>query len=98
MRLSQLVAAPQLIEISIDDEATIAKHGEAITFHTWDRQPMTTFMALASATDGGASGIINIVKDLILDGNGVPVLTGDAMLPTDVLMKAIAKITQILGN
>jgi hypothetical protein len=98
MKLSHLVATPTLIEISIDDEATIAKYGEAIVFHTWDRQPMSVFMSLAGATDGNAAGIINIVKDLILDGNGVPVLTGDAMLPTDVLMKVIAKITQILGN
>jgi len=98
MKLSNLVATPQLIEISIDDEATIAKHGEEITFYTWDRQPMSVFMSLATATDGNAAGIISIVKDLILDGNGVPVLTGDAMLPTDVLMKAIAKITSLLGN
>jgi hypothetical protein len=98
MKLSQLVATPQLIEIHIDDEATIAKHGESIVFHTWDRQPMSVFMSLAGATEGNAGGIINIVKDLILDSNGVPVLTGDAMLPTDVLMKAIAKVTQILGN
>jgi hypothetical protein len=98
MKLSQLVATPQLIEVSIDDEATIAKYGEAIVFHTWDRQPMSVFMSLASATESNTIGIISIVKDLILDGNGVPVLTGDAMLPTDVLMKAIAKITNFLGN
>jgi hypothetical protein len=98
MKLSNLVATPQLIEVSIDDEATIAKYGESIVFHTWDRQPMTTFMALATATDGNAANIISIVKDLILDSNGVPVLTGDAMLPTDILMKAIAKITALLGN
>jgi hypothetical protein len=98
MKLTQLVAKPQLIEISLDDEAIIAKFGEAITFHTWDRQPMDTFMKLASATDGNTTGIINIVKDLILDEAGKPILTQDNMLPTDVLMKAIGKITQTLGN
>lgn len=98
MKLSQLVAKPQLIEMTLDDEAIVAKFGEAITFHTWDRQPMTTFMALASATDGNATGIINIVVDLILDESGNKILTKENMLPTDVLMKAIAKITQTLGN
>jgi hypothetical protein len=98
MKLTQLVAKPQLIEISIDDSEIIQKFGEAITFHTWDRQPMDTFMKLASATDGKTTDIINIVKDLILDEMGNPILTSDNMLPTDVLMKAIAVITQTLGN
>ena len=98
MRLSQLTAKPQLIEIKLDDEDTIKQYGEAITFHTWDRQPMDVFMKLASATEGNASGIINIVKDLILDENGRPILTSETMLPTPVLMAAIAKVTEVLGK
>jgi hypothetical protein len=98
MRLSQLVAKPQLIEVSLDDEATVKEYGETIVFHTWDRQPMDTFMKLASATDTNTADIIKIVKDLILDENGKPLLTGDGMLPTPVLMRAIGKITEALGK
>ena len=47
MKLSQLTAKPQLIEISLDDEATIKEFGEPVTFSTWDRQNMDTFMKLA---------------------------------------------------
>lgn len=98
MKLSQLTAKPQLIEVSLDDQDTINEFGEAITFHTWDRQPMDVFMKLANATSGDTSGIINIVRTLILDEKGKEILKDDAMLPTHVLMKAIGKVTELLGK
>ena len=98
MKLTQLTAKPQLISMLLDDEDTIKEYGEAIEFHTWDRQPMDIFMKLASATEGNVSGIITIVKDLILDEHAKPILSGDTMLPTKVLMRAIAKVTSALGE
>lgn len=98
MKLSQLSAKPQLIELTIDDEETVKDFGEAITFHTWDRQPMDVFMKLANMQNGEVSNIIGIVKTLILDENGKEVLKDDAMLPTNVLMKAITKVTDLLGK
>jgi hypothetical protein len=35
---------------------------------------------------------------MILDEKGKEVMSKDAMLPTHVLMKAIAKVTDILGK
>lgn len=98
MKLSQLTAKPQLIEVSIDDEQTIQEFGEAIVFHTWDRQPMDVFMKLANASNNDTSNIINIVRTLILDEKGKEILKDDAMLPTHVLMKAIGKVTDLLGK
>jgi hypothetical protein len=98
MKLHTLAAKPQLVEITLDDEATVKEFGEAITFMTWDRQPMSVFMRLAQATDGNTEGIISIVKDLILDDQGKSIIAEDTMLPTHVLMKAIAKVTEALGK
>jgi hypothetical protein len=98
MKLSQLTAKPQLIDIHIDDEDTIKEFGEQIEFWTWDRQPMDVFMKLANATSNDPSGIIGIVRTLILDEKGKEILKDDQMLPTHVLMKAIAKVTEILGK
>jgi hypothetical protein len=98
MKLSQLTAKPQLIEVKLDDEATITEFSEPITFYTWDRQPMDVFMKLASATTSDTTNIINIVRTLILDEQGKEILTDDAMLPTHVLMKAISKVTELLGK
>ena len=98
MKLNQLAAKPQLIEVTIDDEDTVKEFGEPLTFHTWDRQPMDTFMLLAKADHTNISSVIGIVRTLILDENGKEVLRDDAMLPTSVLMKAIGKVTELLGK
>jgi hypothetical protein len=98
MKLSQLTAKPQLIDLHIDDEETIKEFGEAIEFWTWDRQPMEVFMKLANAEQGNTATIIEIVRTLILDEKGKQILTGDQMLPTHVLMKVIAKVTDLLGK
>lgn len=98
MKLSQLSAKPQLVKIELMDEEIQKEFGEAIEFYTWDRQPMDVFMKLASATQDNTTGIINIVKTLILDEDGKEILTDDTMLPTNILMKAIAKVTELLGK
>ena len=98
MKLSQLTANPQLVKIELIDEEIQREFGEAIEFYTWDRQPMDVFMKLASATQDNTTGIINIVKTLILDEDGKEILTQESMLPTNVLMKAIGKVTELLGK
>ena len=98
MKLSQLSAKPVLVQIILDDEDTIVQYGESIDFWTWDRQPMDIFMKLASATQENTSGIITVVKTLILDEHGKEILTNETMLPTNVLMKAISKVTEMLGK
>jgi hypothetical protein len=98
MKLSQLVAKPQLIMITLDDPDTIKEHNEPVEFYTWDRQPMDIFMKLANATEGNVTGIITIVKELILDEHAKPILTGENMLPVSLLMRAIGKVTEALGK
>ena len=98
MKLSQLTAKPQLIDVHIDDEDTIKEFGEPIEFWTWDRQPMDTFMKLANSNGNDISNIISVVRTLILDEKGKQILKDEEMLPTHVLMKAIGKVTELLGK
>jgi hypothetical protein len=99
MKLSQLAAKPQLIKLTLDDKDIIKEHGEAIEFWTWDRQPLDTFMKLASgATSKDPQSMIGIVRTLILDEDGKEIITGDAMLPSNVLLKVITKVVDLLGK
>ena len=98
MKLNQLTAKPQLIKIVLDDEDTLKEYNEPVEFWTWDRQPMDVFMKLAQATEKEMSSVIGIVKDLILDENGKSILADGNMLPTKILMRAIGKVTQSLGE
>lgn len=98
MKLSEITAEPKLVEVCIDDQDTIKEFGEALTFHTWDRQPMDVFMRLANIDQKNTGELINIVKTLILDHNGKQILNDKNMLPVNILMKAITKVTEQLGK
>lgn len=99
MKLKELSAKPQLIEISLTNESLVKKYGEAITFHTWDRQPMDVFMSLANANDAGKPGdVIHMVKDLILDEEGKKIINNDNTIPTDVLIVAVGAVVERLGK
>jgi hypothetical protein len=98
MKLSQLAAKPTLIKLMLDDAALVEKHGEAIEFYTYDRQPLDIFMRLASIDQSNVGNLIDVVRTLILDEAGKQIIVGDTMLPTDVLIAAVAKITETLGK
>ncbi len=98
MKLNQLAAKPQLIELILDDEIFIKEFGEPIEFYTWDRQPLETFMKLANASSQDTSKLVEVVKTLILDENGKQIIDGEQMLPSHILVKVIEKIVDRLGK
>ena len=98
MKLSQLASKPQLIKISLDEKEIVEQYGEAIEFWTWDRQPLDVFMRLASADQGNMASMIGIIRTLILDEAGNEIIRDDNMLPTQVLISAIARIVETLGK
>ena len=99
MKLSQLTAKPQLIEVSIDDEDTMKEFGEPITFHTWDRQPMDVFTKLANQGENAdVASLLDIVRTLVLDEDGKEILTQKSTLPTPILMQVINKVIAQLGK
>jgi hypothetical protein len=98
MKLSTLAAKPKLALIILDDEDTIKEFGEALEFYSWDRQPIDVFMKLANSTQADTTAMIDIVRTLILDEDGKQIIKGEEMLPSNVLVRAIAKIVETLGK
>jgi hypothetical protein len=98
MKLSEITAQPKLVEIKLDDEEIVKEYGEALVFHTWDRQPLDIFMRLANIDTKNTGELISIVKTLILDEKGKEIVTDKSMLPTNILLKAIQKVTDMLGK
>jgi hypothetical protein len=98
MKLSQLAREPQLIKLTLDDEDIVAEYGEAVEFWTWDRQPMNTFMKLAAVDAADTGSILGAVRELVLDESGKPVLNGTASLPTQIMLRVIARVVEGLGK
>ena len=98
MKLSEIAKKPRLIEVTINDEDIVAEFGEALTFWTWDRQPMDVFLKLAAIDQKNTASVIEAVRELILNEDGTPVLTGEDSLPTKVLMRVIVTVVESLGK
>ena len=98
MKLSQLSAKPKLAKLVIDDEDTVKEYGEAVEFYSWDRQPIDTFLKLASLNPDNQGEMIAAVKDLIMDEDGKPIINKDNTIPTNLLMKVITKVVETLGK
>ena len=98
MKLSQLAAKPQLLEIKIEDEDTIKEFGEALTFHIWDRQKMETFVKLATIDYKNFGAVSEIIQTLILNDEGEPIINHDSILPTHIMIKAIQTVVEVLGK
>jgi hypothetical protein len=99
MKLTQLVAKPQLVKITIDDEDIVKQYGETLEFWVWDRQPIDKFIKLATMTSENFGDMVNAVNDMVLDELGNPIITSaDQTLPTNVMTKVIGKVVETLGK
>jgi hypothetical protein len=99
MKLTELAKEPKLVKIEIDDEAMVKIYGEIIEFWVYDRVDMEAFMKLANLEGGqNMQDIIAVMKDLILDEKGNKVIAEGRVLPNDVMIKAVEKTVQALGN
>lgn len=98
MKLSQLAAKPQLIKLTLDDDAIMEKYGEAIEFYVHDRQPMETYMALSQLDPNDINAIAGTVVPLILNEDGSRMIDPEGILPIDVLVKTVEAVVLNLGN
>jgi hypothetical protein len=98
MQLSQLSAKPQLIKLTLDGEDIVKTYGEALEFYTWDRQPLDVFLKLASIESSNHAGMMDVLRTMIMDEAGNPVIAGDNMIPVQVLTAAMHEITKLLGK
>lgn len=98
MQLKDLAAKPQLKEIIIDDKDIVEEYGDNLVFYIHDRLPIEKYTQLASINTDDAGEMYLIVKDLILDEAGLPVMSEGNVLPINVMNAAIMKVTENLGK
>lgn len=98
MQLSELATKPQLIKVTITEQNVVDKYGDELDFYVWDRQPLDIFAKLSTVTEDNPMQYTDMLKDLILDEHGKPVMSEDKILPLDVLTEAIKLIGDKLGK
>jgi hypothetical protein len=98
MKLSELAQKPKLEKITITSETLVEKYGDELDFFIYDRQPIDIFTKLADVTEGNATEYMVILKDLILNEDGEPVMSEEKSLPIDVMTEAMKLIGEHLGK
>jgi deoxyhypusine synthase len=98
MKITQLSSKPQLVAVTLDSPEIVAAYGEPVEFWTWDRQPLEVFMKLASASTSDQAGMVDVLRTLIMDEKGKQVISEGNMIPSDILVAAMVKVTEILGK
>jgi hypothetical protein len=97
MELKALAAKPKLELVTVDTEAVVAAYGEPLEFWMWDRQDIPTYLKLAQLKEDN-SAIFNIVKEIVLDSDGNPVLSDGEMLPIEIMIPVLQAAVKRLGN
>lgn len=98
MKLSELAKTPQLQKLTINNEKLVEKYGDELEFFIYDRQPLDIFTKLADVSQDNVGEYINILKDIILNEEGNPIMVDGATLPIDVMTEALKLIGENLGK
>ena len=98
MKLKELAQKPQLVELLIDSDEIVKKYGDTIQFFVQDRLPIETYTKLASVKSDNPGSMYDVIKDLILDEDGLPVMSDGNILPMDVMTEAVMQVTDRLGK
>lgn len=98
MKLKDLAKKPTLVKVVLDDAEVIETYGEPIEFFTYDRQPMTTYLKMASIDPEDTGAIFETMRELVLDEDGKEILNDDNGIPSPILMKVLNYIIENLGK
>lgn len=99
MKLQALASTPQLVEISITDPKIVERYGETIEFYVYDRQDLDVYMRMSALKDDDSlATLTSVVKDMIYNESGEPILKEGQTLPLDIMMRVIEETVKHLGN
>ena len=98
MNLKDLAKEPTLVKVVLDDPEVIETIGEPVEFYTWDRQPMSTYLRMASVNPEDTMSVFGAIRDQVLDQDGLPILTDSNGLPPLLLLKVLNRVVENLGK
>jgi hypothetical protein len=99
MNITEIAKTPELEEVILDDQEIVDAYGEKISFWMFDNVGINTyfdFFKFQSTQDGEA--LMAVLRKVILTPDGEPALKESDVLPMDVVLAAMSKISEHLGK
>jgi hypothetical protein len=97
MKLKEISTKPKLIKVVLDNEKILQLYDEPLEFWMWDRQELVVFLKMAQLKDDHIE-LMNIIRELILDETGLPMLEPGEIIPMDILVPVSKAVVDHLGN
>jgi hypothetical protein len=98
MELKTAIRRPELVKLTLDDAETIATYGEALDFWVQDPQPMHVYAELVTLRDNDFAQIIEVMRRLVLDSQGQPMIGDGETLPHRTLVRVVERVMNRLGE
>lgn len=99
MDIKQLAAKPKLTKLEISDADIVEIYGETVTFYMIDQFDINTYFSFYRLQQGDDAGLLNdLLRKLILDADGKPVLESDEVFPVNLTLAILVRINEFLGK
>lgn len=98
MKLEALASKPTLKKITLDSKEIVEKYGDSVEFWMYDRFDMDMYLRMSQVNGQDVTEISKLVRDVVLNEAGDPVLKSDEVLPPDMMLKVIESAVRQMGN
>lgn len=99
MEISKLAKKPQLVELVLDDEDIVERFGEPISFYIQDHMGVATYFDFYRLQQQNDDELLNdLLRKLILKSDGTPALADDEVVPVQLILAILMKISEHLGK
>lgn len=96
--IADFTRKPELVEIILDDEAVIKEFDEPVVFYMKDYIDVNTYFDFYRSQTDNSNELNIILRKLILNKDGEPVIKEGETLPITLAVNALAKINETLGK
>ena len=99
MNITEFKVKPALVEVKLDDDSIVNTYGEEITFFMYDHITLPKYFEFFKAqSEGNTNKLLELMRDIILDNKGKPVMDKDHELPVDIFTACVVRVTEHLGK
>lgn len=98
MKLEALATKPQLKKVTITDPDIVDRYGEEVEYWMYDRHDMDLYLRMSQVDGKDISAIASVVREVVLNEAGKPVLGSDEVLPPDMMLRVIQSAIKEMGN
>lgn len=99
MDISTLAKKPELIKLTLDSPQVIEEYGEPVDFYMLDNMGLTTYFNFYKLQQEEDDTLLyNLLRRIVLNKEGKPSIAEDSILPVDLVVAILTKISDHLGK